>query len=231
MSILYSTYWHKISRLEDVIAGLSSQNQVLSLKLQIACATNSRLVSDEEEEQEHDEGEEQEQEEEQEEEQGLQEETGAPISKWDIVTNQSHHLKYKNGNDQFKKILNQATGQGNYYGKPLGQKLYAHAAAITPQNTFKNLEMILALNQAALLVDSGIGISSIELEKTAKTVPSASTVKDFVIDAATNSAFQAWEEIVEDNCKSVLLCDKGAKKTANAHFVKILCWWSKLTRK
>jgi hypothetical protein len=74
------------SRLADVIAGLSSQNQVLSLKLQIVCATNSRLVSDEEEEQEHDEGEEQEQEEEQEEEQGQQEEAGAPISKWDIVT-------------------------------------------------------------------------------------------------------------------------------------------------
>jgi hypothetical protein len=162
------------SRLEDVIAGLSSQNQVLSLKLQIACATNSWLVSDEEEEQEHDEGEEQEQEEEQdkeqEEEQGQQEEAGAPISKWDIVTNRSHHLKYKNGNDQFKKILNQATGWGNYYGKPLGKKLYAHAAALSPQNSFKNLEMILALNQAAFLVDSGIGISSIDLEKIAKTI-------------------------------------------------------------
>jgi hypothetical protein len=149
--------------LEDVIAGLSSHNQVLSLKLQIACATNSRLVSDEEVEQEHDEGEEQEQEEEQEEEQGQQEEAGAPISKWDIVTNRSHHLKYKNGNDQFKKILNQATGRGNYYGKPLGKKLYAHAAALSPQKFFKNLEMILALNQAAFLVDSGIGISSIDL--------------------------------------------------------------------
>jgi hypothetical protein len=69
------------NRLEDVIAGLSSQNLVLSLKLQIACATSSRLVSDEEEEQEHDEEQEQEQEEEQEEEQGQHEEAGAPISK------------------------------------------------------------------------------------------------------------------------------------------------------
>jgi hypothetical protein len=135
---------------------------VLSLKLQIAC-----LVSDEEEEQEHDEGEEQEQEqeEEQEEEQGQQEEAGEPISKWDIVTNRSHRLKYKNGNDQFKKIRNQTTGRGNYYGKPLGKKLYAHAAALSPQNAFKNLEMISALNQAAFLVDSGIGISSINLKK------------------------------------------------------------------
>jgi hypothetical protein len=28
-----------------------------------------------------------------------------------------------------------------------------------------------------------------------------------------------------------LLCDRGAKKTANAHLVKILCWWSKLDKK
>jgi hypothetical protein len=27
------------------------------------------------------------------------------------------------------------------------------------------------------------------------------------------------------------LCDKGAKKTANAHFVKIMCWWSTLDKK
>jgi hypothetical protein len=54
--------------------------------------------------------------------------------------------------------------------------------------------MILVLNQAAFLVDSGIGMNSIDLEKIAKTVPSASTLKDFVINAATRSAFQAWEE-------------------------------------
>jgi hypothetical protein len=28
-----------------------------------------------------------------------------------------------------------------------------------------------------------------------------------------------------------LLCDKGAEKTANAHFVKNMCWWSKLDKK
>jgi hypothetical protein len=111
------------------------------------------------------------------------------------------------------------------------QELYAHAAALSPQNSFKYLEMILALNQAAFLVDSGFGMNSIDLKKIAKTVPSASTLKDFVIDAATGSAFQAWEEIVEDDFKLFLLCDKGAKKTANAHFVKILCWWSKLDKK
>ena len=93
--------------------------------------------------------------------------------------------------------------------------------------------MILALNQAAFLLDSGIGMTNsiTNLKKIAKTVPSASTLKDFVIDAATDSAFQTWVEIVEDNFKLFLLCDKGANKTAYAHFVKIMCWWSKLDKK
>ena len=210
----------------------SLQNQMLSSELQSARATNSQLVSDEQEkqdlldeEEEEEQEQEEEQEEEQEKEQGHKQEAAAPISKWDIITNRSHHLKYKNGHDQFKKILNQATGRGNYYGTPLGKKLYAHAAALSPQNSFKNLEMILALNQAAFLVDSGIGMTkSIGLENIAETIPSASTLKEFTIDAATDSAFQAWKDIVEDNCKLFLLCDKGVKKTAKAHFIKILCW-------
>jgi hypothetical protein len=84
--------------------------------------------------------------------------------------------------------------------------------------------MTLALNQAAFLVDSGVGLKNIN-KKIAKTVPSALTLKDFVIDSATDSAFQVWDEIVQQNYKLFLLCDKGAKKTANAHFIKILCWW------
>ena len=126
--------------------------------------------------------------------------------------------------------MHQSTGRRNYFGTPLGKKLYAHAAALSPQNSFKNLEMILALNQAAFLVDSGVELKNIDLEQIAKTVPSASTLKDFVIDSATDSSFQAWEEIVRDNCKLFLLCDKGAKKTANAHFIKIMYWWSILNK-
>ena len=40
------------NRLEDVVAGLSLQNQMLSSELQSARARNSQLVSDEEEKQE-----------------------------------------------------------------------------------------------------------------------------------------------------------------------------------
>jgi hypothetical protein len=173
--------------------------------------------------------EEEKEQEEQDEEQAQQE--AAAISNYDFVTNHSHHRQYKNGHMKFKRVVKQATGRDNYHGTPLGKKLYAHAAALSPQNSFKNLEVILALNQAAFLVDSGVGFKNKDLEKLSNTVPSATTLKDFVINAATDSAFQAWEEIVQDQSKLFLLCDKGAKKTANAHFVKILCWWSKLDKK
>jgi hypothetical protein len=200
-------------RLEDIVAGLSIENKLMSSRLQMARATNSQLQQDQEEQE------------------LSQQQERMAISKFDVLTNRSHHAKYKNGHEQFKKIMHQSTGRGNYYGTPLGKKLYAHAAALSPQNSFKNLEMILALNQAAFLVDSGVELKNIDLKKVAKTVPSASTLKEFVIDSATDSAFQAWDEIVQHNCKLFLLCDKGAKKTANAHFVKILCWWSTLDKK
>jgi hypothetical protein len=185
---------------------------LMSSRLQMARATNSQLQQDQEEEL-------------------SQQQENIAISKFDVLTNCSHHAKYKNGHDQFKNIMHQSTARENYFGTPLGKKLYAHAAALSPQNSFKNLEMTLALNQSAFLVDSGVELKNIDLKKIAKTVPSALMLKEFVIDSATDSAFQAWDEIVQHNCKLFLLCDKGAKKTANAQFVKILCWWSTLNKK
>ena len=39
--------------------------------------------------------------------------------------------------------------------------------------------------------------------------------------------FSAAEEIIVESARLFLLCDKGAKKTSNSHFVKLLCWWCK----
>jgi hypothetical protein len=139
-------------RLEDIVAGLSFENKLMSPRLQMARATHSQLQLDQEEELN-------------------QQQEAIAVSKFDVLTNRSHHEKYKNGHKQFKKIMHQSTGRGNYFGTRLGKKLYAHAAALSPQNSFKNLEIILALNQAAFLVDSGVGLNNINLEKIAKTVP------------------------------------------------------------
>ena len=86
------------------------------------------------------------------------------------------------------------------------------------------MELTTSLVQAALLADAGI---TIDYEKIAKNVPSASTLKDLVIDAATDATFDTVEDIVDEGARIFLMCDKGAKKTSNAHFVKLLCWWSK----
>jgi hypothetical protein len=112
-------------RLENVIAGLSFENESMSSRLQMARAMNSQLQQDQEKEL-------------------SQQQEAMAISKFDILTNRSHHAKYKNGHEQFRKIMHQSTGRGNCFGTPLGKKLYAHAAALSPQNSFKNLEIILA---------------------------------------------------------------------------------------
>jgi hypothetical protein len=39
--------------------------------------------------------------------------------------------------------------------------------------------------------------------------------------------FVAADKILEDDARVFLICDKGALKTENAHFVKILAWYSK----
>jgi hypothetical protein len=127
--------------------------------------------------------------------------------------------------------MKQAMGSGRYIGKvPLAEQLYGAAAVLSPQNSLKDVELALALTQAAFLVDCGVGLEERDLQKIANTVPSARTLQAFMNDAAADSAFEAWHEIVTEGSKLFLLCDKGAKKTQNAHFVKILCWWSKLDK-
>jgi hypothetical protein len=139
-------------RLEDIVAGLSIENKLMSSRLQMARATNSQLQQDQEEEL-------------------SQQQEAMAVSKFDMLTNRSHHAKYKNGHEQFKKIMHQSTGRGNYFGTPLGKKLYAHAAALSPQNSFKNLEMILALNQAAFLVDSGVELKTFTSKRLRRLCP------------------------------------------------------------
>jgi hypothetical protein len=86
------------------------------------------------------------------------------------------------------------------------------------------MEVTTQLVHAALLADAGIDA---DYKKIAKNIPSAWTMKDLVIDAATDATFDAVEDIMSEGAHIFLMYDKGAKKTSNSHFVKLLCWWSK----
>ena len=48
-----------------------------------------------------------------------------------------------------------------------------------------------------------------------------------VKDMATDATLIAHDNIVSDGAWLFLLCDKGAKKGTQCHFVKIICWWNK----
>ena len=86
------------------------------------------------------------------------------------------------------------------------------------------MEVTTALVHATLLADAGIDT---DYKVIARNAPSASTLKEFIIDAATDSTFDAVEEIVNEGGQIFLMCDKGAKKTSNSHFITLLCWWCK----
>jgi hypothetical protein len=86
----------------------------------------------------------------------------------------------------------------------------------------KNLEVTASLVHAALLADAGINT---KYDQIAKNVRSATAFKELIVDAATDSTFSAAEEIIAEAAQLFLLCDKGAKKTTNSHFVELLCWW------
>jgi hypothetical protein len=136
-----------------------------------------------------------------------------------------HYAKKERDAAAYQRLKKQVTKTKYHGGSPLGKRLYGATAALNPQSSFGNLELTIALSHSALLADAGIEL--VNYRDLACSVPSASKLSEFVADSATDSKFLAAEEILEEGAKVFLVCDKGALKTANAHFVKILAWYSR----
>ena len=128
------------------------------------------------------------------------------------------YARKENDAAAYQRLKKQVKKTKYHGGSALGKRLYGAAAALNPQSSFKSLELTFALSHAALLADAGVNL--VKPSYPAYSVPSAST----------DSKFVAAEEIIEEGAKVFLICDKGALKTANAHFVKILAWYSKKER-
>ena len=110
----------------------------------------------------------------------------------------------------------------------MGQRLYAASCALSPQVSFHSQELSIALFHAALLADSDVHV---DYSKIPKNTPSRWALHEYMKDLAADTTLLAQTEIISEAAKVFLLCDKGAKKGTNAHFVKILCWWSKTEKK
>ena len=59
---------------------------------------------------------------------------------------------------QLASFVKQATKRKKYNGSELFKRLFGRMAALSPQTSFDNLEMIVALLHAALLADSAIPV-------------------------------------------------------------------------
>ena len=75
---------------------------------------------------------------------------------------------------QLASFVKQATKRKQYNSSELGKRIYGGMDALSPQTSFDNLEMIVALLHAALLADSGIPF---DVAKVSYTVPSSQTLK------------------------------------------------------
>jgi hypothetical protein len=102
--------------------------------------------------------------------------------------------------------------------------IYGAMAALAPETSFQDLEMIVGLSQAALISELGATINPKDF---AKTVIGSDTIIARLEDCATDSMFECVTEIKNDGSKVFLMCDKGAKKGAVTHFVKLISWYSK----
>jgi hypothetical protein len=107
----------------------------------------------------------------------------------EVVSSTTHKLvhnaylqRYKNGLTNFNRVMNQAMGGKDYLGSALCKQLYGAAAALNLQSSLKNLEVTASLVHAALLADAGINT---KYDQIAKNVPSDTTFKELVVDAAT----------------------------------------------
>ena len=120
--------------------------------------------------------------------------------------------------------MKQTSSREFYFGTRMGQRLYAASCVLSPQASFQSQELSITLCNAALLADSEV---EADFTKIPKNTPSRWALQEYIKDLAADATFLAQSEIVSKGANVFLLCDKGAKKGANAHFVKILCWWSK----
>ena len=78
----------------------------------------------------------------------------------------------KKKSERLEQLVRQ-TENGNYIGTKYGVRLYGAMVALSPQISFKNLEMIIAMSHAALIFDAGILVP--EFNKLSASVPQKNT--------------------------------------------------------
>ena len=130
----------------------------------------------------------------------------------------------KNNSERLEQLARQ-TENGKYIGTKYGSRMYGEMITLSPQASFKNLEMIIAMSHADLIVDAGIPVPS--FDKLSASFPPETHLKDLLCNSAAYSMFEVAEEILKDGEKIFLIADKGANKGAHTHFVKIVSWYSK----
>ena len=146
-----------------------------------------------------------------------------PIKHKFYVYASKKRMKQLESEAKIGRLLLLKTKQKKYIASPHAKSLMAVMMAHVPKVSLDALQYVISFSTACLLHDLGLPVSSVP-----QWCPSASTLKDLVINEAVN-IIVLERETFKNNSVS-LMCDKGdsSKQRDGASFVKLInCWDSK----
>ena len=129
-------------------------------------------------------------------------------------------IRFIKGSNNFKRVLSAVQEGKQYKGSALGRQIIAGALAMEPRISMRGMELVIGASIASLFADVNIGIN---FENLPFRVPSATTIKDSIIDLASEMIF-LLQQTLREVSKVYISCDKG-HRSGISHLVKILSWW------
>ena len=141
----------------------------------------------------------------------------SPINHKFYVYVSKKRMKQLESEAKIGRLLLLKTKQKKYIASPHAKSLMAVMMAHVPKISLDALQCVISFSTACLLHDLGLPVSSVP-----QWCPSASTLKDLLINEARNTIVLE-RETFKNNSVS-LMCDKGdgSKQCDGATFVKLL---------
>ena len=107
--------------------------------------------------------------------------------------NKSYASRLKNESNNYRRMI-QCMSNEKYIGTEEGKIIYGAMMALSPQNSFKNIELLISLSHVAFLRDACVQTGAFKNIGRYKT--SASKLHELLQDCATGSMYEVCQEIL-----------------------------------
>lgn len=144
------------------------------------------------------------------------------VPKTHKVVLKASYERIKRKATMFTKLQDHLNKRKQYTGTHLGRRILGAAIASAPQASHHALVTLAPSILASVLSDAGLPFN---VENVANISPSATTLKNIVVDSAVDRVLKIREEL-NTQASIYIMCDKGHCMKVG-HFVKILAWYSR----